>query len=107
MPNAKAAPQSPPPESNPAAVGVDQQRDAPDGIERGRGRSDRMRLPHERDESPLPGGRPAAPTKVGTQAARDIERGLVDTERRGIPNDLPGPQRHGGKAGRNSAGRDS
>ncbi len=103
MPKATTVPQS---VSNPAAVGVDQQRDSPDGIERGRGPSDRMRLPHERDESPLAGaGRAGEParssdsTAVIEQAARDVERGLVDTERRGTPNDLPGPQRERGKAG--------
>ena len=84
----------PPSKSNPDAVGVDQQRDAPDGTERGRGPSDRMRLPHERDESPRQAAEaPAGPTEVMKQAARDIERGLVDTERRGIPNDVPAPRR--------------
>jgi hypothetical protein len=86
----------PPAESNADAVGVDQQRDAPGGIERGRGPSDRMRLPHERDESPRqadPARAPAGPTEKIEQAARDIERGLVDTERRGTPNDVPAPER--------------
>ena len=84
--------------SNADAVGVDQQRDAPDGIERGRGPSDRMRLPHERDESPLQGADPSrAPAEVIKQAARDIARGLVDTERRGTPNDVPGPKGRGRK----------
>src|SRR5262245_49200904 len=82
---------------HPAAVGVDQQRDSPHGIERGRGPSDRMRLPHERDESPLPGvdraREPAGSTERVEQAARDVARGLLDTERRGIPNDLPPPRR--------------
>lgn len=52
------------------------------------------RLPHERDESaratgdrlketPTPSGREIA------QAGEDVERGLVDTDRRGIPDDLP------------------
>jgi len=50
MPNTKPVP---PAGSNADAVGVDQQRDAPGGI----------------------------------------ERGLVDTERRGTPNDVPAPER--------------
>ena len=87
----------PPAESNADAVGVDQQRDAPGGIERGRGPSDRMRLPHERDESPRqaagPARAPAGSKEKIEQAARDIERGLVDTERRGTPNDVPAPER--------------
>jgi hypothetical protein len=94
MPNAKPVP---PAESNADAVAVDQQRDAPDGIERGRGPSDRMRLPHERDESPRqaadPARAPAGSREKIEQAARDIERGLVDTERRGTPNDVPAPER--------------
>ena len=31
------------------------------------------------------------------QAERDVERGLPDTERRGIPNDLPGVKAKGGR----------
>ena len=27
------------------------------------------------------------------KGARDVERGLKDTERRGVPNDVPGPRR--------------
>jgi len=53
------------------------------------------RMPHERDESarstgdrlretPVPSGR-----KIN-DAARDVERGRVDTDRRGVPNDVPG-----------------
>ena len=97
MSNPKTKPM-PPTESNADAVGVDQQRDAPDGIERGRGPSDRMRLPHERDESPLQGAE-RKPNAVIEQAARDIARGLVDTERRGTPNDVPAPKRRGRKSG--------
>jgi hypothetical protein len=88
----------PPAESNADAVGVDQQRDAPDGIERGRGPSDRVRLPHERDASPLQ-GTDLPPAPVIEQAARDIARGLVDTERRGTPNDVPAPKRRGRRSG--------
>ena len=31
------------------------------------------------------------------KAARDVERGLPDTERRGIPNDLPAPRSKSGR----------
>ena len=63
------------------------------------GRRDQTRrnpkMPHERDESarstgdrlgetPVPSGR-----KIN-DAARDVERGRVDTDRRGVPNDVPG-----------------
>jgi hypothetical protein len=58
-----------------------------------------MRLPHERDESPRPGVDPArepvGPRDAVEQAARGGARGLVDTERRGTPNDLPRPTRRG------------
>ena len=87
----------PPRRIDPRAIGHDQQRDEPGGIERGRGRSDRMRLPHERDEASQPQTdervAPRGPTEVIEQAARDVERGLVDTERRGTPSDLPAPRR--------------
>jgi len=36
-------------------------------------------LPHERDESPEP---PSPPQPVEVQAHEDVERGLVDTDRR-------------------------
>jgi hypothetical protein len=41
------------------------------------------RLPHERDESSTDAQAPVNPDAqaVGEQAARDIERGLVDTDR--------------------------
>jgi hypothetical protein len=56
-----------------------------------------MRLPHERDEAPYAdrdeGVAPHGPTDRVEQAARDIERGLVDTERRGTPSDVPPPRR--------------
>jgi hypothetical protein len=55
------------------------------------------RLPHERDQTPNVSD-PQVERKRGSrawirQAARDIERGLVDTERRGVPNDVPAPRR--------------
>ena len=31
------------------------------------------------------------------QAANDVSRGLKDTERRGIPNDVPGPRKARGR----------
>jgi len=56
-----------------------------------------LALPHERDEATA-GQRsgqdaPGGPRAVIDQAARDIRRGLVDTERRGAPSDVPGPGR--------------
>ena len=50
------------------------------------------RLPHERDESATATGRHEKPARTGAdiaQAGEDAERGLVDTERRGVPNDVP------------------
>ena len=59
-----------------------QQRPAPDMTTPSRANRREPRLPHERDQS----SEPLAPVnedarKVGQQAARDIERGLVDTDR--------------------------
>lgn len=48
-------------------------------------------LPFERDESPASEGPAPAPRQIVEQAARDISRGLQDTERRGVPADVPGP----------------
>lgn len=46
-------------------------------------------LPHERDESPA---RDADERReVIEQAARDISRGLRDTDQHGVPSDVPGP----------------
>jgi len=57
------------------------------------------REPHERDESARPSDdrlkqrqRPPSDRQI-TQAADDIETGKVDTDRRGIPNDVPGSER--------------
>ena len=54
------------------------------------------RAPHERDESARASDdrlrqrqRPPSDRQI-TQAAEDIESGKVDTDRRGIPNDVPG-----------------
>ncbi len=49
-------------------------------------------LPHERDErSATERETPSAPQPRIRQAQADVERGLVDTERRGIPSDVPAP----------------
>lgn len=51
-------------------------------------------LPHERDEAPATppqAGETGRPRQVIEQAARDIRRGLRDTDRRGVPSDVPGP----------------
>lgn len=62
-------------------------------LRRPAGRTD-LRVPHERDEAPDPldasettpvGG----PRQVIEQAASDISRGLVDTDRHGVPSDVP------------------
>lgn len=52
------------------------------------------RLPHERDESARATGdrlkeTPTPSDREISQAGEDVERGLVDTDRRGIPNDIP------------------
>lgn len=50
-------------------------------------------LPHERDEdSVLAGETPGKVRPRIRQAQLDVERGLVDTERRGIPSDVPAPE---------------
>ena len=59
-----------------------QRRTTPAATTPSRGNRREPRLPHERDQS----SEPQAPVieetrKVGEQAARDIERGLVDTDR--------------------------
>jgi hypothetical protein len=49
--------------------------------------------PHERDESPQSQpieGAASDPRRTDIrQASEDIERGLVDTDRRGTPDDIP------------------
>lgn len=52
------------------------------------------RTPHERDESARATGnrldeRPAPSDSQISQAQKDAESGQVDTDRRGIPNDIP------------------
>lgn len=83
---------TPPPTIDPDALAHDQLRDARDGVERS-GRSDkRQRLPHERDESPdkrATGEQEMPSREVIAQAADDLERGLEDTEARGVPSNPP------------------
>lgn len=67
-----------------------------------------LRLPHEHDESPKVGrdtdvSSTPLPRQVVEQAASDITRGLRDSERRGIPSDVPAP----GPAPENSPGGDA
>lgn len=55
---------------------------------------DDLRAPHERDESsspfPVSGPPPASgPRQVVEQAGSDVARGLIDSERRGVPNEVP------------------
>jgi hypothetical protein len=51
------------------------------------------RLPHERDESVAPRDRDqagaAASQRRIEQASEDLARGVQDTERRGVPSDVP------------------
>jgi hypothetical protein len=52
------------------------------------------RLPHERDESAIATGnrhdeKPMPSDRQISQAGEDAEHGLVDTDRRGVPDDLP------------------
>jgi hypothetical protein len=52
-------------------------------------RSRPLRLPHERDESPQSEKQGVSgPRDRIRQAARDLDRGLVDTEARGTPSNV-------------------
>jgi hypothetical protein len=56
------------------------------------------KLPHERDESARSTGnrldQKVPPSKrVISQAHEDVESGQVDTDRRGVPNDVPSSKR--------------
>jgi hypothetical protein len=77
-------------QANAGALAVDQQRDTRDGMDSERGVSQRMRMPHERDESAAgsAGSTRALPAQAGLlkQAHRDLARGLQDTDCRAIPN---------------------
>lgn len=54
-------------------------------------RDDEHALQFERDESREPPDADDARLQGIEQAARDIKRGLLNTDRRGLPSDLPGP----------------
>lgn len=55
-------------------------------------RDGELPLPYERDESPEKDEPdPNRPRQVIEQAARDIQRGLRDTDQHGVPSDVPGP----------------
>lgn len=55
-----------------------------------------LQLPHERDQSPhSEDSGMHGPRDTIRQAARDVARGLVDTEARGTPSNLPRPTRRG------------
>ena len=55
------------------------------------------KLPHERDESAKSTGnrldepRPPPDTQI-SRAEKDVTQGRVDTDRRGVPSDVPGPR---------------
>lgn len=59
------------------------------------------KMPHEKDESARDTGNrldealPPAEKEID-QAHEDIEKGLVDTDRRGVPDDVPGSRRNRG-----------
>ena len=58
------------------------------------------KLPHDRDESPQPPHEDAQHRKNRepiAQARRDVESGIVDTERIGTPNDVPVQGKDGAK----------
>jgi hypothetical protein len=56
------------------------------------------KMPHERDESARPAddrsneSAPASQRQI-SQAQKDVAAGLVDTDRRGVPDDVPGGKR--------------
>jgi hypothetical protein len=67
-------------------LAVDQQHDGRDALYRERGPSDRMRMPHERDESAAAataGGKAPAQGEVIGQAHEDLASGQQDTDLRG------------------------
>lgn len=61
-----------------------------------------VKMPHERDESARSTGtrldepHPPSDPQIG-HAHDDVEQGRVDTDRRGVPNDLPRSGRHRGR----------
>lgn len=57
-------------------------------------RTKKLRQPNERDASPDNGrsgvdNRTDVPQRELPQAHEDVERGLIDTDRRGVPSDVP------------------
>jgi hypothetical protein len=89
----KIQPDTPPPA---ASDGIDALRQQPQPGAPDSGASSPLpdaKQPHERDESPESQPTGSTPTDPGRedmrQASEDIERGLVDTDRRGTPDDIP------------------
>lgn len=60
------------------------------GLGRKPGKND-LRLPHEREEAPDATAAADGPRQVIEQAGSDLAHGLCDTDRRGVPSDIPGP----------------
>ena len=57
-----------------------------------------LQLPHERDQSPRSEASGThGPRDRIRQAARDVARGLIDTEARGTPSNVPRPRRGTGR----------
>lgn len=81
MTDPKAAPSSGSAHAVTGPAQVGQAPHAPGSSPAPRGRG--LPLPHERDEST--GGTDDPPREVMKQAARDIQRGLVDTDMRATP----------------------
>ncbi len=75
------------------ASAVDQQRDAGDALDRERGTSDRMRMPHERDQSATQNAsleqKSRGQRDTIERARRDIDSGQQDTDCRSQPNASP------------------
>ena len=66
----------------------------PTGGEGGTKSTEKLRQPNERDESPDNGrigvdGRTDVPQRQLRQAHDDVEQGQVNTDRRGVPSDVP------------------
>ena len=70
------------------------------------GKGRRLLLPHERDEAAIPEPRAqVAPNrKLIRRAVRDVEQGLVDTEARGTPANVPTARRRSAKRGAKGSG---
>ena len=75
------------------ASAVDQQRDAGDALDRERSTSDRMRMPHERDQSATQNAsleqKSRGQRDTIERARRDIDSGQQDTDCRSQPNASP------------------